>query len=642
MASIFAELYADLDVPSSDFAAGFVLLSKYQAAQREWIIKNQQFNVTEQFLSSMPITSQTKFLDLTSANDSHLVNELIYYMNYSLAIFGWPLQVVDAPCTCFCIFPYLRVSSCCRRGSRRRRLPAATKKETEKGTDDNGKTVKGEAVQSEGHGVEVNAKKEDYDGRGEVEARKESIVGQLDDDCDMPIVLDDNCCGLNMASAEQRLRAHNFEIIYVSYKSNVHVVPFLVAADHSKQTIVVAIRGSMSMSDMVTDLNGQTDKLPIDDCPDDWLCHRGMTRASEYVKRSLLEEHILDRAFNCRPDLGSKDYTLVLCGHSLGAGVAAILGILLRSRYPTLKSYLYSPPGGILSLPAVEYTKQFAIGTLLGNDVVPRLGIAQLERLRYHVLLSSKSSNKSASKILTRALCPSFCCGSNKVEYDPSQSLDLLHGTSGRPFDYNGSKVPFQVQPHLLYVPGRLIHVVKNYSFKTKARRIFNEPIYQAIWTENTDYDRIMIGEGMFYDHLPKNLMHAMKMLFSNTLPGKKDSESSSSVQPEAHSTNPILSTRPREHSGGPETETTAAIVNHLAEKLKENSISVKDDNNNVDCENKNDSDSCCASVASEPRTHHKTDEVSVQLDQKTQPGAKILDNNGNDDSLLDRNTKWQ
>lgn len=492
----------------------------------------------------MPITPQSKFLDISTAEDSHLINDLIYYMNYSLAIFGWPMQMVDDPCMLCCICPYLKLSRCCG-GSGRTIKPViekekSKKKKKKKREEDGEKDEEKEAIN-----VDTEKEKSDRLDRISKQDAKSSAdccieandkpskakyeTGKLNEDCGRPIILEDNCCGCNVASVERRLAAHNYEIIYVSYKVNINVVPFLVAADHSKQSVVVAMRGSMSLSDMVTDMNGQTDKLPIEDCPDDWLCHRGITRAASYVKSTLLQEFILDRAFNCRPDLGSQEYSLILCGHSLGAGVAAILGILLRKHYPNLKAYLYSPPGGMLSLPVVEYTKQFATGIILGNDCVPRLGIAQLERLRYHVLLSLKSSQRSTSKVLARALCPSCCFGTNNVEYDPSQSLNLLHGTGGRSFDFKGSKIPFQVQPQVLYVPGRLIHIVKNYSFKSKARRLFNEPIYQAIWHENTAYDRIMISEGMFYDHLPNNLMHAMKMLFSKTLPARKESKSTAS-----------------------------------------------------------------------------------------------------------------
>jgi hypothetical protein len=569
VASIFAEFYSDLNVPSRDIAAGFVLLSKYQAAQRQWILDNpgQHDYAISQYLSCIPITEDTKFLDISSAEDSHLMNDLIYYMNYSLAIFGWPLQVIDDPCMLCCIYPYLRLApsvgsnkkqkACDRESAKRQQQDKkAAKKANEKtksrqskkgraddepndqqqqqkqpqqvhqhepDTDRNSLDLNNNSSSSEQRdGNKFNGHKSTPETLDQIQRDlSRSVPGRLNDDCDMPVILEDNCCGCNSASAERRLAQHNYEIIYISYKSNINVVPFLVAADHSKQTIVVAIRGSMSLSDMVTDMNGTVDKLPIDNCPDDWLCHRGITRAAMYVKQTLLSERILERAFNCRPDLGSQNYGLMLCGHSLGAGTAGILGVLMRPLYPSLRAYLYSPPGGVLSLPVVEYTKEFAVGIILGNDTVPRLGVAQLERLRYHTLLSLKSSKKSPSKILARALCPSMCVGGNQVDYDPEQSLDLLHGTDARSFDYNNTKIPFQVQPQVLYVPGRLVHLVKNYSVRSRTQRIWREPIYQAVWTDNTIYDRIMISEGMFLDHLPNKLMHAMKMMFSRTLPGR-------------------------------------------------------------------------------------------------------------------------
>lgn len=45
---------------------------------------------------------------------------------------------------------------------------------------------------------------------------------------------------------------------------------------------------------------------------------------------------------------GTKHYGLIVVGHSLGAGTAAILSFLLRPQYPSLKCFAYSPPGGLL------------------------------------------------------------------------------------------------------------------------------------------------------------------------------------------------------------------------------------------------------------------------------------------------------
>lgn len=50
----------------------------------------------------------------------------------------------------------------------------------------------------------------------------------------------------------------------------------------------------------------------------------------------------------CFQDEVDETYDLVLVGHSLGAGTAAILAILLRQEYPTLHCYAFSPPGGLL------------------------------------------------------------------------------------------------------------------------------------------------------------------------------------------------------------------------------------------------------------------------------------------------------
>lgn len=326
MASLFANLYGDnFNLFSTDIAAGFVLLSKHQAAQRKWIVNNPESDV-EKFLSLIPITPHTKFLDLSTAADSHLINDLIYYMNYSLAIFGWPLHLLENPCMLCCVCPYLRPSRCCGSSSVRVQpvedITKKTQKEKQQKTED---------------------KKEEAGDAREKEANKEEAKSKPVDS-HSPIILGDNCFGCNVASVENRLAAHNYEIIYVSYKDNLSVVPFLVVADHSKRSIVVALRGSMSPSDMVTDLDCLAEKLPMEDCPDDWLSHKGMNRAALYVKSLLTKEHILDRAFNCSPELGSQDYTLILTGHSLGAGVAAILGILMRKQYPTLKAFLYSPP----------------------------------------------------------------------------------------------------------------------------------------------------------------------------------------------------------------------------------------------------------------------------------------------------------
>ena len=77
-----------------------------------------------------------------------------------------------------------------------------------------------------------------------------------------------------------------------------------------------------------------------------------MVQTARYIRDKLASERLLERAFSraagAGAGAGAAGYRLVLVGHSLGAGTAAILAILLRDQYPELRCFAYSPPGGLL------------------------------------------------------------------------------------------------------------------------------------------------------------------------------------------------------------------------------------------------------------------------------------------------------
>ncbi len=73
-----------------------------------------------------------------------------------------------------------------------------------------------------------------------------------------------------------------------------------------------------------------------------------MVDAAAYIYRKLKDEHLLTKAFTCDRDRDSHNFDIVCVGHSLGAGAAAILAIVLRQEYPRTRCFCYSPPGGSL------------------------------------------------------------------------------------------------------------------------------------------------------------------------------------------------------------------------------------------------------------------------------------------------------
>lgn len=50
------------------------------------------------------------------------------------------------------------------------------------------------------------------------------------------------------------------------------------------------------MKDVLTDLNAEGEVLPLSPPRDDWLGHKGMVQAAEYIRKKLLEEEIITRA----------------------------------------------------------------------------------------------------------------------------------------------------------------------------------------------------------------------------------------------------------------------------------------------------------------------------------------------------------
>lgn len=50
------------------------------------------------------------------------------------------------------------------------------------------------------------------------------------------------------------------------------------------------------------------------------------------------------------------------------------------------------------------------------------------------------------------------------------------------------------------------------------SRQILNkhEPVYQAIWAENTDFDEVLISPRMFKDHMPDKVLAALHKVWTN------------------------------------------------------------------------------------------------------------------------------
>ena len=232
------------------------------------------------------------------------------------------------------------------------------------------------------------------------------------------------------------------DFLYIHYSNDIYQVPFFVAVDKDAQSIVIAIRGTMSLKDTITDMTAQTanvfsrhSETTNDECSlgsdelVDWVAHKGMVNAANFVFDTIQKTQVLQRAMVEYPG-----YKIVVTGHSLGAGAAVVLSAKLRQRQVELERlmnpqsfgqkntcngapgsressfrsteggaplspppdallrqshiycYAYSPPGGLCSSTFAKDTLDFVFSIVVGDDLVPRLSMQSLHHLREEIL----------------------------------------------------------------------------------------------------------------------------------------------------------------------------------------------------------------------------------------------------------------
>jgi len=488
IARVLSEFFRDLDVVPTDVIVGLVLLRQRQQLQRIRVVL-QPTNSVYRFLSGVRVTPTTGFL-----TDPTIIREAYRYMHFATGIYGWPVYLKQNRVTGLCklcsglscagVICCLCGVSCC-----------------ESGHDD--------------HLVNV--------------------------------VEDDNCCGCNFSALKKVLgRLSNTRMVYIAYHVDVGETPFLIALDYEQRSVVICIRGTLSLGDVITDLNAEGEPLPIKPVNEDWMGHKGMVDTASYIHQKLKSEGLLTKAWNWDRENGSHEFGLVCVGHSLGAGTASILAIMLKQDHPSTRCFAFSPPGGLLSKAAVSYSRDFVTSVVLGKDVVPRIGLHQLESLRHDLVQAIQQSQEPKWRTLTSSM---VCCSSTRraVFHDEDVEAAVVGGGGGSasvmvkevcedetlPRPPSGASqnnrihihpldntINLSVHQHL-YPPGRMLHIVRQWTkatakghqqqASTSSKERFCE--YKIIEADNSSFDEVLISKRMVQDHMPDTVLNTLEEL---------------------------------------------------------------------------------------------------------------------------------
>ncbi|NWH19088.1 DGLB lipase, partial [Grus americana] len=309
------------------------------------------------------------------------------------------------------------------------------------------------------------------------------------------------------------------DFIHISFHNKIYEIPFFVALDHKKEAIVVAVRGTLSFEDILTDLSADCEDLTLEDVLENGFVHKGITQAANYIYRKLINDGILNQAFTIAPE-----YKLVIVGHSLGGGTASILAIMLRNSFPTLRCYAFSPPGGLLSKSLADYTKHFIVSVIVGKDLVARLSMPNMEDLKRRIVRIVANCNRPKYQILLRGCWyevfggdpdnfPTELDGRNQDALTQpllaEESLMVRRSPSYNALD-DESHLNSPPQYPRLYLPGKIIHIVE----ESSSRKLCSSDIkYMARWSNETVFSSILISPKMITDHMPDVVLKALNSL---------------------------------------------------------------------------------------------------------------------------------
>jgi len=171
------------------------------------------------------------------------------------------------------------------------------------------------------------------------------------------------------------------ELVHVRAQSSPSKPAFFLALDRQRSCVVLAVRGTQTTSDMLTDMHAVSAGVS-----DLGAAHEGMLVAAKWI----LETHTDMIVETCK---AHPTFTLKVVGHSLGAGTAALLTLLMRNT-PSLHASI--PPAKItctaVACPAcMSYelgmsAASFVTTLVVEDDVIPRVSLLSLYNLQVETL----------------------------------------------------------------------------------------------------------------------------------------------------------------------------------------------------------------------------------------------------------------
>eukprot|EP00927_Polykrikos_kofoidii_P055034 TRINITY_DN49349_c0_g1_i1.p1 TRINITY_DN49349_c0_g1~~TRINITY_DN49349_c0_g1_i1.p1 ORF type:complete len:502 (+),score=57.99 TRINITY_DN49349_c0_g1_i1:37-1506(+) len=313
-----------------------------------------------------------------------------------------------------------------------------------------------------------------------------------DDKADVPQLVEaaDKACILDHAGVRE---VGDIVVWSNTLCNDVNAPCFFLALDHESKSVVVAIRGTSSVADALTDLVCAS--VPFLKCQ----AHSGIARGAGFIFEKI--RGILRQLLQ---EWGPKGYKLTLTGHSLGAGTAILLTMLIydegtlagSAELPPLQCWAFAPPPVIFPLDAVPVECNKAIHAFAYcDDCVPRLCLRSV----WHAILRAKANDAMGWSLAERI---EVAVGMKTMKWHDAITVEatLRKAADEHP-----------CPPSPLAIPGSIVWMTGKSGFHTTAEK----------------FSTVLLTATMLSDHLPPQYEGGLQAMLDSLLSSKTESDRS-------------------------------------------------------------------------------------------------------------------
>ncbi|XP_075100798.1 uncharacterized protein LOC142176634 isoform X3 [Nicotiana tabacum] len=342
----------------------------------------------------------------------------------------------------------------------------------------------------------------------------------------------------NPAAIARNTMLRESNVIKFIKSSDVLRPGYYMGIDHRKKLVILVIRGTHTVYDLITDIISSSDE---EITFEGYSTHFGTAEAARWFLN-----YELDTIRNCLKK--HKGFRLRLVGHSLGGATASLLAIMLRQRSfqelgfsPDIVSAIGYGTPPCVSKELAENCSEYVTTAVMQGDIIPRLSVTSLTRLRNEILQTNwvsvlqkedwrgvidlftnakqvvSSVQDVAWKLADYTKLPGNAkySANSGVQPSPITSKPSGNATSLVRREEAGSKVADE-----LFVPGSLYYLKRN----ADARINGNSGEYFTLLKRHPGehFQRILLSSNIISDHKCEGYYYALRDVLKG-LPGSPD-----------------------------------------------------------------------------------------------------------------------